>query len=575
MDYQTQYQEWLSSDFIDEKTKQELRLIQKDEKEIEDRFYRTLEFGTGGLRGVIGAGTNRMNEYTVMRATQGLANYISQQGEEAMDRGVAIAHDSRRCSPEFAEVTARVFAANGIKAYLYPQLEPTPVLSFTVRELNCIAGIVITASHNPKEYNGYKAYWEDGGQLVPEPAEKVIQEVDAVEGLEAVKVISKEEGVNTGMIEIICDDVLVNYVDRVCSLSIDPDIKEKAKAIKIVYTPIHGSGKEPVVRVLNQIGYPNVVVVPEQSEPDSEFSTVSSPNPENSEAFELAIEQSKAIDADVIVGTDPDADRVGVVVKDSEGNYKVLDGNQTGALLTDYILRAAKQTNTIPDDGVLIKTIVTSELGAEIARSYGLEVIDTLTGFKFIGEKMLEFEQSKEKSFVFGYEESYGYLAGDFVRDKDAVIATMLICEMTAYYKAEGKNLYQALQAIWEKYGAYKESQTAITMKGKTGMEKIASIMTSFRESPIESIDDVAVTNIEDYSTSIAKDVITGKEIPINLRKSNVLKYWFKDGSWLAIRPSGTEPKIKFYFSTQGETIEEATAKNETMTKAALAFIEE
>jgi phosphoglucomutase len=323
------------------------------------------------------------------------------------------------------------------------------------------------------------------------------------------------------------------------------------------------------------MGYPNVVVVPEQAEPDSEFSTVSSPNPENAEAFELAIEQSKAIDADVIVGTDPDADRVGVVVKDAEGNYKVLDGNQTGALLADYILRMAEQTNAISGNGVLIKTIVTSELGAEIAKNYGLEVIDTLTGFKFIGEKMLEFEQTKEKTFVFGYEESYGYLAGDFVRDKDAVIATMLICEMTAYYKAEGKNLYQALEAIWEQYGAYKESQTAITMKGKTGMEKIASIMTSFRESPIESIDDVAVTSIEDYETSVATNAVTGETTAIQLRKSNVLKYWFKDGSWMAIRPSGTEPKIKFYFSTQGKNIQAATAKNETMTQAALAFIEE
>ncbi len=570
MTYRERYQQWLESPIIDEKTKAELRELEGNEKEIEERFYRTLEFGTGGLRGIIGAGTNRMNQYTVMRATQGLANYILKQGTEAVGMGVAIAHDSRRCSDEYAEVTARVLAANGIKAYLFSELQPTPVLSFTVRALKCTAGVVITASHNPKEYNGYKAYWADGGQLVPEPAEAVIREVEAVNGIEDVKLIELDEAQCEGLIAAVPDAVLEDYITRVCALSIDRMAAERARQIKVVYTPLHGAGNIPVRRVLEQIGFTQVHVVPEQEKPDTEFSTVASPNPENPEAFALAIEQAKEVDADVIVGTDPDADRVGVVIRNASDSYVVLDGNQTGALLIDYVLRAKKEMETLPRRGVLIKTVVTSELGAVIAKDYGIEVEDTLTGFKFICEIMKELESQPEREFVFGYEESFGYLAGDFVRDKDAVIATMLICEMTAYYKSQEKNLYQALEAIWEKYGAFCETQKAVYMEGKTGMEQISTIMAELRSKPFSEICGKKVVKIEDFKTQTRRSIETGETEAIRLRSSNVLKYWLEDGSWVAARPSGTEPKIKFYFSTLGKTYAEAQRENEALKKAVL-----
>lgn len=554
MDYRERYKQWLDSPIIDEATKEELRSIAGDEKEIEDRFYKDLEFGTGGLRGIIGAGSNRINRYTVGKATQGLANYIKSQGKDAMDRGVAIAYDSRRCSSEFANHAALVLNANCIKTYIYEELQPTPILSYTVRSLGTIAGIVVTASHNPPEYNGYKVYWEDGAQVTNNRDVEIIREVKKVEDFSSVKLMDEEEAKKKGLYNIVGQDIIDSYIAKVKALSVNKDIiREMGSDLKIVYTPLHGSGNKPVRRVLKELGFKHVSVVPEQEHPDPNFSTVRYPNPEERESLELAIELAKKEGADIVIGTDPDCDRVGVVVRNRDGEYIGLTGNQVGALLVEYYLGALKAEGRLPHDAIVIKTIVTSELGAEIAKHYGAEVVNTLTGFKFICGKIREFEETGYGTFVFGYEESYGYLAGDFVRDKDGVIASMLICEMAAYYKSKGMTLYDALEDIWDRFGYYRDELRTITLVGKEGMEKIKSIMEGLRRDQPHEMAGVEVEEIEDYLESRKVNLTTGEESSIDLPKSNVLKYKLVDDSWFAIRPSGTEPKIKLYFSVKGE----------------------
>ncbi|PAB58261.1 phospho-sugar mutase [Anaeromicrobium sediminis] len=556
MTYLDTYNEWLNSTYIDKETKNELKNITED-KEIEDRFYKDLEFGTGGLRGIIGAGTNRMNKYTVRCATQGLANYLLKTKD---NNKVAIAYDSRHMSPEFAYEAACVLAANNIKAYVFESLRTTPELSFAVKHLNCDGGIVLTASHNPKEYNGYKVYGSDGCQLVPYEAKIVIDEVNKVDDYEKVNYIGEQEAKDKGLLEVIGSEIDKVYIDKVKELSLRENVD---KDIKIVYTPLHGTGNMAVRRVLDELGYENVYVVKEQELPDPNFSTVVSPNPEERAAFELAIKLGEEVDADLLLGTDPDCDRVGAVVKDNTGQYKILNGNQTGALLIDYILTSLKENDKLPSNGVLIKTIVTSKMGEKIGEAFGIDTIDTLTGFKFIGEKIGEFEKNNTKDFLFGYEESYGYLAGTFVRDKDAVIASMLICEMAAYYKAKGMNLYDALNSLYEKYGYYKEDLVSITMAGKEGMEKISSIIEEFRSNPPKVIDNKNVKIFADYKTSKKINLLDGSESKILLPESNVLHFTLEDDSWFCVRPSGTEPKIKIYFSVCGKNQEEADEKSE------------
>ncbi|MFT9496998.1 phospho-sugar mutase [Anaerosolibacter sp.] len=566
MEYMKRYIEWIEKDYFDEETKRELQSIEDNEKEIEDRFYRDLEFGTGGLRGVIGAGTNRMNKYTVRRATQGFARYLLEAVEGTKTKGVVIAYDSRHMSPEFAEEAALVMNGNGIKAYLFESLRTTPELSFAVRELGCAGGIVITASHNPPEYNGYKVYGEDGGQIIPDEAEKIIAEIQKIEDYSAVSYIDKGEALSTGLLEIIGEDIDRRYMDRVKGVALRKEfIKEKGPDVKIVYTPLHGTGNMPVRRVLAELGFDKVWVVPEQEEPDANFSTVKSPNPEEHQAFTLALALADQVDADVIIGTDPDCDRVGVVVRNKEGAYQILTGNQTGALLIDYVLSAMREEGKLPENGVVIKTIVTSEMGAKVAKSYGVDSLDTLTGFKFIGEKIKEFRMSGEKEFIFGYEESYGYLAGTFVRDKDAVIASMLICEMAAYYKAKGMTLYDGLLALFEKYGYFQEGLESITLKGKEGMEKIDEILTHFRTNPPKNIVNQKISILKDYENEKSIDLESGEEAPLALPKSNVLHFTLEDGSWFCIRPSGTEPKVKIYFSVVGNSLENAKEKLESL----------
>ncbi|MDF2545708.1 MAG: phosphoglucomutase [Anaerosolibacter sp.] len=566
MAYMENYLKWINSDYFDEETKRELESLEGNEKEIEDRFYRDLEFGTGGLRGVIGAGTNRMNKYTVRRATQGFARYLLEAVEGTKTKGVVIAYDSRHMSSEFAEEAALVMNGNGIKAYLFESLRTTPELSFAVRDLGCAGGMVITASHNPPEYNGYKVYGEDGGQIIPDEAEKIIAEIQKIEDYSAVSYIDKGEALSTGLLEIIGEDIDRRYIDRVKGVALRKEfIKEKGPAVKIVYTPLHGTGNMPVRRVLAELGFDKVWVVQEQEEPDANFSTVKSPNPEEHQAFTLALALADQVDADVIIGTDPDCDRVGAVVKNKDGDYQVLTGNQTGALLIDYVLSAMKEEGKIPNNGVVIKTIVTSEMGAKVAKSYGVDSLDTLTGFKFIGEKIKEFEMSGEKEFIFGYEESYGYLAGTFVRDKDAVIASMLICEMAAYYKEKDMTLYDGLMELFEKHGYYQEGLESITLKGKEGMEKIDEILSYFRTNPPREISNRKVQILKDYDHGKQTDLLTGEISRLTLPKSNVLHFTLEDGSWFCIRPSGTEPKVKIYFSVVGNSLENAKEKLESL----------
>lgn len=548
MDYKASYQQWLESEMIDEEIKAELAGI-TDEKEIEDRFYKNLEFGTGGLRGIIGAGCNRINIYTVRRATLGLANYIIKKNkEEGKNKGVVIAYDSRYMSKEFCQEAAKTLAACGIKSYIFDSLRPTPQLSFAIRYLGCIAGIVITASHNPKEYNGYKVYWSDGGQVCPNIAEDIIKEVDLIEDYSKIPTISYEDAILSNLITILdekCDNAFINAIKN--QILRQDIIDEYGNKIKIVFTPIHGTGNIPVRRTLEEVGFKNVITVKEQEMPDPDFSTVKSPNPEEREAFNIAIEVAKKENAHIIIGTDPDCDRVGVVVKNKEDEYIVLNGNQIGSLLVNYVITNKIDSIDLSKNPTIVKTIVTSQLGAEIAKSYGINCLETLTGFKFIGEKIAEFEKTNEHTFVMGYEESYGYLIGTHARDKDGVVSSLLISEMAAYYYSKGMSLYEGLLEIYKKYGYYKESLKSITLKGIDGTNKIKNIMRYFRESNIKEITNIKVKEVKDYSKGI-----------YGLPKSDVLKFILEDGSWIAIRPSGTEPKIKFYIGCKGNSIYEA-----------------
>ena len=561
MGYMENYKKWCEDTYFDEATRAELKAIEGNDKEIQERFYKDLEFGTGGLRGIIGAGTNRLNIYTVSKATQGFANYIIKQGEEAVKKGVAIAFDSRRMSPEFAEITALVLNGNGIKTYIYPSLRPTPMLSFAVRELNCTGGVVITASHNPPEYNGYKVYWADGGQVPYPRDEAIIEEVNAVTDFHTIKTANKDEAVKAGLFNVIGEEVDEAFDKNVLAQIVNPEIIKEQHDLKIVYTPIHGSGNKPVRRVLKKAGFENVTVVPEQELPDSEFTTVGYPNPENPAVFELAIKLAEKIDADIILGTDPDCDRVGAVVKTKDGSYTVLTGNMTGTLICNYICSQKAKLGTLPKNGALVSTIVSSEMTKAIAKKYNLAYFDVLTGFKYIGEKIKEFEQTGEYQYVFGFEESYGCLSGTYARDKDAVVASLLICEMAAYYKSRGMSLYDGLMELYETYGVYKEIIHSITLKGIEGIENMKKIMDTLRKDAPSEIAGVKVTETRDYLEDKIVDVATGKVSPTNLPKSNVLYFTLADDTWFCVRPSGTEPKIKIYFGTKADTVENAEKK--------------
>lgn len=563
---QEKVQSWLLDDNIDEATKQELRSLEGNDAELEDRFYRDLEFGTGGLRGVIGAGTNRMNRYTVGRATQGFAAYLLETAKAAgnAEPSVVIAHDSRHFSPEFSLEAALVLAANGIKAKLFRSLRPTPQLSFAVRRLKATGGIVVTASHNPPEYNGYKVYNASGGQLVPHEAEQVISQIREV-SFSDVKRISQEEAEAKGLLVWLDEAEDEAFAETVASVSLNKELLAKGagKEVVIVYTPLHGTGNLPVRRVLDKLGFTQVHIVPEQEQPDAEFSTVKSPNPEEREAFTKAIELGRKVNADILIGTDPDADRMGAVVKTSSGEYEILTGNQSGAILVYYLLGQMKEQGKLPKQGAVVKTIVTSELGAVIAKSYGLTVFNTLTGFKYIGEKMNEFDQTGAYTFVFGYEESYGYLAGNYARDKDAIVAASLISEAAAYYKQQGKTLIDVLEDIYREFGYYREALSSITMKGKDGVAKIGALMTSWRNNPPAEINGAAVSEVLDYSQGLD-----------GLPKENVLKFLLADGSWFCLRPSGTEPKIKFYFAVKGTSDDDAKARLASLQEQVLSRVE-
>ena len=555
-DYMKTYEQWVNSSFFDEETTKELQSIAGDEAEIRERFYSDLEFGTAGLRGIIGAGTNRMNKYVVARATQGLANYIiSRRGQE---KGVAIAFDCRHFSPEFADVAACVLAANGIKAYRFESLRPTPELSFAVRHLGCIAGINITASHNPPEYNGYKVYWEDGAQITPPNDIGIMLEVRKL-SIEDSRMITVEEAKEKGLYQLIGKEVDDAYIAELKKLVIHQDtIDQYAKDITVVYSPLHGTGNIPARRILEELGFTNVYVVPEQELPDGDFPTVSYPNPEAKEAFELALALAKEKDADLVLATDPDADRLGVYVKDSRGEYRCLTGNMSGSLLAEYEISQIKATRGLPADGRLIKSIVTTNMAAKIADAYGVKMEECLTGFKFIGQKMLSYEHSGVGTYLFGFEESYGCLIGTHARDKDAIVATMALCEAATYYKSIGKNLWDAMIDMYQKYGYWTDSICTITMKGVDGVEKIKSIMSMLRKNIPTNIAGYEVIAVRDYDTDIVRNLHTGAETPTFLPKSNVLYFELAKEAWLCVRPSGTEPKIKFYYGLKGDSLEQS-----------------
>ncbi|WP_018662057.1 phospho-sugar mutase [Heyndrickxia acidiproducens] len=576
IDWKTTYAKWERFTGLDASLKKELSDLSGDEKSLEDRFYKSLEFGTGGMRGELGAGTNRMNIYTVRKASEGLANFILDQGDEAKTRGVAIAYDSRHQSPEFALEVAKTVGRHGIQAYLFDSLHPTPLLSFAVRYLHAYAGVVITASHNPKEYNGYKVYGPDGGQLPPEAADQLIGYVNRIENELTIEVGEEKELVEKGLLVYIGERVDKAYQDQLIKLRQNQDaITSVADSFRIVYTPLHGTGNLHVRRGLENFGFKNVTVVKEQELPDADFSTVVSPNPEEHAAFKLAIRYGNEIGADLLLGTDPDTDRLGVAVKNKDGEYQVLTGNQTGALLLHYLLSQKQQQGTLPDNGVVVKTIVTSEIGRDIAKSFGIPTIDTLTGFKFIGEKIKEFEQTGEHTFLFGYEESYGYLIGDFVRDKDAVQSAVFAAEVAAFYKMQGKSLYEGLMDIFERYGYYKESLTSLTLKGKEGSEKIAEILANFRANPLKEVAGIKVSAIEDYQSQVRTNMQTGETSAIELPVSNVLKFFLEDGSWFCMRPSGTEPKAKFYFGVKADSLEASEALNRRLSDEVMKLVKQ
>lgn len=574
MGYLENYEKWCSDTYFDEKTREELKALKGNDAEIEDRFYRQLEFGTGGLRGVIGAGTNRMNIYTVRQATQGLANYIlSQNGQE---KGVAIAFDSRIMSPEFAKEAALCLNANGIKAYLFESLRPTPELSFAVRQLGCIAGIVITASHNPREYNGYKVYWEDGAQITPPHDKNILAEVAKVTEFSMVKTMEEKEAREKGFLAAIGPEIDDLYMEELKKQSIHPEvIKDMAKDIKIVYTPLHGTGNLPVRRVLKELGFENVYVIPEQEKPDGNFPTVAYPNPESPKAFELALKLAKEKDADIVLATDPDADRLGVYCKDTKsGEYVTFTGNMSGMLIAEYILRERTSTNTMPENPALVETIVTTDMAKAIAKAYGVTLIEVLTGFKYIGEQIKWFEETGNHNYVFGLEESYGCLAGTYARDKDACVAVMMLCEVASWYKAKNMTLWDAMLQMYEKYGYYKEGLETMTLKGKDGAKQINDMMTKMRENPPKELAGLKVLAVRDYKEDTRKDLSTGEMTKTGLPSSNVLYYELSNNSWCCVRPSGTEPKIKFYFGVVGENLQDGEAKLNALNRAMLEYAE-
>ena len=573
MKYLEEYKKWCESLEFDEETKKELLGIKDDEKEIEDRFYKELEFGTAGLRGIIGAGTNRMNKYTVGKATQGLANYILEQGTEK--KGVAISYDSRKMSKEFSMQTALILCANGIKTYLFESLRPVPELSFAIRELQCTAGIMITASHNPPKYNGYKVYWDDGAQIVAPRDKDIIAKVRAVESFSEIKQMSEEEAKNKGLLNFVGKEMDDQYIEKLKSLILNPEIvKEQGKKLKVVYTPLHGTGNMVAERLLKEIGIENLYVVPEQKEPDGNFPTVDYPNPEDPKAFKLALELAKKVDADVVLATDPDADRLGIFAKDSKtGEYKNYTGNMSALLIAEYRISQMKEKGILPKNGMMITTIVSSNLTKAIGEYYGLEVIEVLTGFKNIGAVMRKAEENKDKEYVFGFEESYGCLIGDYARDKDGIAAVMALCEAACYYQSKGKTLWDQMIAIYEKYGYYKETQVSIVREGAEGAEEIKQMMTNTRNKDIEKIGNYKVLTFKDIERDYVKDMVTGKEGKSGLPKSNVLYYKLEDNSWCCIRPSGTEPKIKLYMGIKGKTDEEATKKLEDLKQAMLDVV--
>lgn len=574
MGYKEQYMQWLESDYMDEATKEELRQIAGDEKEIEERFYTELEFGTAGLRGIIGAGCNRMNEYTVRKATQGLANYILKVGGQ--DRGVAIAYDSRHMSPEFADVAALCLAANGIKAYVFESLRPTPELSYAVRKLHTIAGINITASHNPPEYNGYKVYWEDGAQITPPHDSGIMNEVKAISDYAVCKKMDKDAAIVAGLYQTIGADIDDPYIEELKKLVVHQDaIDAVGSQIKVVYTPLHGTGNIPVRRVLKELGFTNVYVVPEQELPDGDFPTVSYPNPEAKEAFTLGLALAKKVDADLVLATDPDADRLGVYVKDAKtGEYHPLTGNMSGCLIGDYLIGQKKELQGLPEDGVFVRSIVSTNMADAIADYYGIELVEVLTGFKFIGQKILEMEKTGKGTYLFGMEESYGCLTGTYARDKDAVVASMALCEAAAYYKTKNMTLWDAMIAMYERYGYYQDGITAITLKGIEGLEKIGQIMNTLRAEAPKEIGAYQVTAVRDYKNDTITDIATGAVRPTGLPSSNVLYYELTDDAWVCVRPSGTEPKVKFYFGIKGSSLADADAKAEAMKAAVNALVE-
>lgn len=573
MNYLEEYKKWCESPEFDEETKKELLAIKDDEKEIEDRFYKELEFGTAGLRGVIGAGTNRMNKYTVGKATQGLANYILEQGTK--DKGVAISYDSRRMSKEFSMQTALILNANGIKTYLFENLRPVPELSFAVRELGCTAGVMITASHNPPKYNGYKVYWDDGSQIVAPRDKDIIAKVRAVESYQEIKEITRKEAEEKGLFHLIGKEMDDKYLRVLKSKVLNPEIvKEEGKTLKVVYTPLHGTGNTVAERLLNEIGLENVYVVPEQKDPDGEFPTVSYPNPEDKKAFKLALELADKVDADVVLATDPDADRLGIFAKDTKtGKYMEYTGNMSALLIAEYRISQMKEKGILPENGMFITTIVSSDLAKAIAKNYNLKCFEVLTGFKNIGAIMRMAEETKKYEYVFGFEESYGCLIGDYARDKDGIAAVMALCEAACYYKSKGKTLWDAMNDIYEKYGYYKETQVSIVLEGSEGAEKIKEMMTTMRNTEVEKIGDYKVVTFKDIEKDIIKDMKTGEITKTGLPKSNVLYYELEDNCWCCVRPSGTEPKIKLYMGIKGNSDEDATNKLEKLKEAMVELV--
>jgi len=572
----SRYRDWLVSDYFDEKTKEELEAIKEDEAEIEDRFYKNLDFGTGGMRGKMGAGTNRINKYTIRKATQGLANYIINYSDNGRDKGVVIAHDSRHNSPEFSLEAALVLAANGIKTYLFDGMRPTPELSYSVRELNAVGGIVVTASHNPPEYNGYKVYWEDGGQVVPEQARDIIAEIEEIDDFSIVKNMEKDEALESGLLEYVGEELDQKYIDTLIDALPDTDFSaEKGGDIEIVYTPLHGTGSTAVPKLLDKLGFSSLSVVEEQADGDSDFSTVESPNPEDRSAFKMALELAEEKEADLVMATDPDSDRMAPIVKLGDGSYKALNGNETGVLFADYLLQSLKEAGELPDNGVIVKSIVSTEMVRQVAEDFGVEVIDVLTGFKFIGEKITEFEKTGEKEFILGFEESLGYLIGKYARDKDAVVAAALTAIMALKYLEEGKTLFDRLTELRAEYGYYLEDLESKRLEGKEGQEIIEKTLASLREDSPKEIAGMEVLVARDFEESKVVYLKEEREEELKLPKSNVLQYDLEGGARLTIRPSGTEPKLKFYFGVREENKEKAEEALNEFKENVMAEIEE